>query len=163
MLQTFGSEPVGIYVSGNLTNTGVATAAGTNGSLTPKVILNSNATIIINKGTDTPGFFSQTWDSHGIKLGKVRYAGEGPGILESHGNLVIDTTNALQGGGIKMMRNSILDASDSNASTTIKTNGYALEIGGHDDAARNGFVLTYEQAASNGATASFNNAIFTTN
>ena len=158
-----GNRSIGIYVSGNLTNTGVATAAGTNGSLTPKVILNSNATIIINKGTDTPGFLSQTWDSHGIKLGKVRYAGEGPGILESHGNLVIDTTNALQGGGIKMMRNSILDASDSNASTTIKTNGYALEIGGHDDAARNGFVLTYEQAASNGATASFNNAIFTTN
>ena len=158
-----GNRSIGIYVSGNSTNTGVATAAGTNGSLTPKVILNSNATIIINKGTDTPGFLSQTWDSHGIKLGKVRYAGEGPGILESHGNLVIDTTNALQGGGIKMMRNSILDASDSNASTTIKTNGYALEIGGHDDAARNGFVLTYEQAASNGATASFNNAIFTTN
>ena len=157
-----GNRSVGIYVSGNSTNTGVATAAGTNGSLTPKVILNSNATIIINKGTDTPGFFSQTWDSHGIKLGKVRYAGEGPGILESHGNLVIDTTNALQGGGIKMMRNSILDASDSNASTTIKTNGYALEIGGHDDAARNGLALNFEQAASHGLTANFNNAVFTT-
>ena len=68
-----GNRSIGIYVSGNSTNTGVATAAGTNGSLTPKVILNSNATIIINKGTDTPRFFSQTWDSHGIKLGKVRY------------------------------------------------------------------------------------------
>ena len=156
-----GNRSVGIYVSGNATNHGVATdRAPVFNALTPKVILNNDAKIIINKGT---GSSFTTWDSHGIKLGKVRYAGEGPGILESHGNLVIDTTNALQGGGIKMMRNSILDASDSNASTTIKTNGYALEIGGHDDAARNGFVLTYEQAASNGATASFNNAIFTTN
>ncbi|MGB4914768.1 MAG: hypothetical protein WBP76_02145, partial [Leptotrichiaceae bacterium] len=128
-----GNRSVGIYVSGNATNHGVATdRAPVFNALTPKVILNNDAKIIINKGT---GFSFTTWDSHGIKLGKVRYAGEGPGILESHGNLVIDTTNALQGGGIKMMRNSILDASDSNASTTIKTNGYALEIGGHDDAA----------------------------
>jgi hypothetical protein len=112
-----GNRSIGIYVSGNQSNHGDATAAGSNGALTPKVILNNDATITINKGTDSS--FS-VWDSHGIKLGKVRYAGEGAGILESHGNLVIDTTNALQGGGIKMMRNSILDASDSNASTKLK-------------------------------------------
>ena len=155
-----GNRSIGIYVSGNSTNTGVATAAGTNGSLTPKVILNNNATIVINKGTDSS---FTVWDSHGIKLGKVRYAGEGPGILESHGALIIDTTNAREGGGIKMLRNSILDASYTTASTKITTNGYALEIGGHDDAAKNGLALNFEQAASHGLTASFNNAVFTTN
>ncbi|MGB5108488.1 MAG: autotransporter outer membrane beta-barrel domain-containing protein [Formosimonas sp.] len=154
-----GNRSLGIYVSGNSSNTGLASNAGSNNSLTPEVVLNGNANITINKGT---GSSSTTWDSHGIKLGKVRYAGEGAGILKSHGNLTIDTTNALQGGGIKMMRNSILDASDANASTTIKTNGYALEIGGHDDAARNGFSLSYEQAASHGISAAFNNAVFTT-
>jgi outer membrane autotransporter protein len=154
-----GNRSVGIYVSGNATNHGDATAAGSNGALTPKVILNNDATITINKGTDSS--FS-VWDSHGIKLGKVRYAGEGAGILESHGNLKIDTTNALQGGGIKMMRNSIFDASDSKSSTEVKTNGYALEIGGHDDQARNGSTTTFEQAASHGVSASFNNAVFTT-
>ena len=122
------------------------------------MILNGDANITINKGTDT-SFIA--WDSHGIKLGKIRYAGEGAGILESHGKLTIDTTKALQGGGIKMMRNSIFDASDANASTEIKTNGYALEIGGHDDGSRS--TGTFEQAASNGVTASFNNAVFTTN
>ena len=151
-----GNRSVGIYVSGNKTNYGAANALGLNGELTPKVILNGDAKIVINKGTGTS---FTTWDSHGVKLGKVRYAGEGAGILESHGALTIDTTNALQGGGIKMMRNSLLDASDAAASTTIKTNGYALEIGGHDDLSSSGF----EQAASHGLTASFNNAIFTTN
>ena len=154
-----GNRSIGIYVSGNQSNHGDATAAGSNGALTPKVILNNDATITINKGTDSS--FS-VWDSHGIKLGKVRYAGEGAGILESHGNLKIDTTNALQGGGIKMMRNSIFDASDSKSSTEVKTNGYALEIGGHDDQARNGSTTTFEQAASHGVSASFNNAVFTT-
>jgi outer membrane autotransporter protein len=153
-----GNRSIGIYVSGNQSNHGDATAAGANGSLTPKVILNGDANITINKGTDTS---SIAWDSHGIKLGKIRYAGEGAGILESHGKLTIDTTKALQGGGIKMMRNSIFDASDANASTEIKTNGYALEIGGHDDGSRS--TGTFEQAASNGVTASFNNAVFTTN
>ena len=153
-----GNRSIGIYVSGNQSNHGDATAAGANGSLTPKVILNGDANITINKGTDT-SFID--WDSHGIKLGKIRYAGEGAGILESHGKLTIDTTKALQGGGIKMMRNSIFDASDANASTEIKTNGYALEIGGHDDGSRS--TGTFEQAASNGVTASFNNAVFTTN
>ena len=152
-----GNRSIGIYVSGNQSNHGDATAAGANGSLTPKVILNGDANITINKGTDTS---SIAWDSHGIKLGKIRYAGEGAGILESHGKLTIDTTKALQGGGIKMMRNSIFDASDANASTEIKTNGYALEIGGHDDGSRS--TGTFEQAASNGVTASFNNAVFTT-
>jgi hypothetical protein len=112
-----GNRSVGIYVSGNKTNTGFATATGINGELTPKVILNGDANITINKGT---GFSLSTLDSHGIKLGKVRYAGEGAGILESHGALTIDTTNALQGGGIKMMRNSFFDASDAAASTTIR-------------------------------------------
>ena len=154
-----GNRSVGIYVSGNKTNYGAASALGTSGQFTPKVILNGDSNIVINKGTGTS---FTTWDSHGVKLGKVRYAGEGAGILESHGALSIDTTNALQGGGIKMMRNSLLDASDAAASTTIKTNGYALEIGGHDDAARNGFTLTFEQAASHGMTANFNNAVFTT-
>ena len=153
-----GNRSIGIYVSGNQSNHGDATAAGANGSLTPKVTLNGDASITINKGTDTSGI---AWDSHGIKLGKIRYAGEGAGILESHGKLTIDTTKALQGGGIKMMRNSIFDASDANTSTEIKTNGYALEIGGHDDGSRS--TGTFEQAASNGVTASFNNAVFTTN
>ena len=152
-----GNRSIGIYVSGNQSNHGDATAAGANGSLTPKVILNGDANITINKGTDT-SFIA--WDSHGIKLGKIRYAGEGAGILESHGKLTIDTTKAFEGGGIKMMRNSIFDASDANASTEIKTNGYALEIGGHDDGSRS--TGTFEQAASHGLTANFNNAVFTT-
>ena len=153
-----GNRSIGIYVSGNSSNLGDPLQPGTNGSLTPKVVLNGDSNIAISKGTDSSKF---VWDSHGIKLGKVRYAGEGSGILESHGALSIDTTKALQGGGIKMMRNSLLNAGYDTSSTTIKTNGYALEIGGHDDGARsNG---QFEQAASKGATATFRNAVFTTN
>lgn len=153
-----GNRSIGIYVSGNSSNLGDPLQPGTNGSLTPKVVLNGDSNIDIIKGSDTS---SAVWDSHGIKLGKVRYAGEGSGILESHGALSIDTTKALQGGGIKMMRNSLLNAGYDTSSTTIKTNGYALEIGGHDDGARsNG---QFEQAASKGATATFRNAVFTTN
>lgn len=153
-----GNRSIGIYVSGNSSNLGDPLQPGTNGSLTPKVVLNGDSNIAISKGTDSSTF---VWDSHGIKLGKVRYAGEGSGILESHGALSIDTTKALQGGGIKMMRNSLLNAGYDTSSTTIKTNGYALEIGGHDDGARsNG---QFEQAASKGATATFRNAVFTTN
>lgn len=153
-----GNRSIGIYVSGNSSNLGDPLQPGTNGSLTPKVVLNGDSNIAISKGTDSSML---VWDSHGIKLGKVRYAGEGSGILESHGALSIDTTKALQGGGIKMMRNSLLNAGYDTSSTTIKTNGYALEIGGHDDGARsNG---QFEQAASKGATATFRNAVFTTN
>lgn len=153
-----GNRSIGIYVSGNSSNLGDPLQPGTNGSLTPKVVLNGDSNIAISKGTDSSTF---VWDSHGIKLGKVRYAGEGSGILESHGALSIDTTKALQGGGIKMMRNSLLNAGYDTSSTTIKTNGYALEIGGHDDGARsNG---QFEQAASKGAAATFRNAVFTTN
>ena len=153
-----GNRSIGIYVSGNSSNLGDPLQPGTNGSLTPKVVLNGDSNIAISKGSDSSTF---VWDSHGIKLGKVRYAGEGSGILESHGALSIDTTKALQGGGIKMMRNSLLNAGYDTSSTTIKTNGYALEIGGHDDGARsNG---QFEQAASKGATATFRNAVFTTN
>ena len=150
-----GNRSIGIYVSGNSSNLGDPLQPGTNGSLTPKVVLNGDSNIAISKGTDSSTF---VWDSHGIKLGKVRNAGEGSGILESHGALSIDTTKALQGGGIKMMRNSLLNAGYDTSSTTIKTNGYALEIGGHDDGAR-----SIEQAASKGATATFRNAVFTTN
>ena len=153
-----GNRSIGIYVSGNSSNLRDPLQPGTNGSLTPKVVLNGDSNIAISKGTDSSTF---VWDSHGIKLGKVRYAGEGSGILESHGALSIDTTKALQGGGIKMMRNSLLNAGYDTSSSTIKTNGYALEIGGHDDGARsNG---QFEQAASKGATATFRNAVFTTN
>ena len=153
-----GNRSIGIYVSGNSSNLGDPLQPGTNGSLTPKVVLNGDSNIAISKGSDSS---TAVWDSHGIKLGKVRYAGEGSGILESHGALSIDTTKALQGGGIKMMRNSLLNAGYDTSSTTIKTNGYALEIGGHDDGARsNG---QFEQAASKGATATFRNAVFTTN
>ena len=153
-----GNRSIGIYVSGNSSNLGDPLQPGTNGSLTPKVVLNGDSNIAISKGSDSSAF---VWDSHGIKLGKVRYAGEGSGILESHGALSIDTTKALQGGGIKMMRNSLLNAGYDTSSSTIKTNGYALEIGGHDDGARsNG---QFEQAASKGATATFRNAVFTTN
>ena len=153
-----GNRSIGIYVSGNSSNLGDPLQPGTNGSLTPKVVLNGDSNIAISKGSDSSTF---VWDSHGIKLGKVRYAGEGSGILESHGALSIDTTKALQGGGIKMMRNSLLNAGYDTSSSTIKTNGYALEIGGHDDGARSN--AQFEQAASKGATATFRNAVFTTN
>ena len=153
-----GNRSIGIYVSGNSSNLGDPLQPGTNGSLTPKVVLNGDSNIAISKGSDSSAF---VWDSHGIKLGKVRYAGEGSGILESHGALSIDTTKALQGGGIKMMRNSLLNAGYDTSSSTIKTNGYALEIGGHDDGARSN--RQFEQAASKGATATFRNAVFTTN
>ena len=153
-----GNRSIGIYVSGNSSNLGDPLQPGTNGSLTPKVVLNGDSNIAISKGSDSS---TAVWDSHGIKLGKVRYAGEGSGILESHGALSIDTTKALQGGGIKMMRNSLLNAGYDTSSTTIKTNGYALEIGGHDDGARSN--AQFEQAASKGATATFRNAVFTTN
>ena len=152
-----GNRSIGIYVSGNNTNTGAATQTGANGSLTPKVILGGDSNIVINKGT---GNSIVTWDSHAIKLGKVRYAGDGAGILESHGKLTIDTTNAKSGGGIKMMRNSLLQADYATSSTNLKTSGYALEVGGHDDGARSSGA--FEQAASHGVSASFRDAVFTT-
>ena len=152
-----GNRSIGIYVSGNNTNTGAATQTGANGSLTPKVILGGDSNIVINKGTDNSNV---AWDSHAIKLGKVRYAGDGAGILESHGKLTIDTTKAKSGGGIKMMRNSLLQADYATSSTNLKTSGYALEIGGHDDGARSSGE--FEQAASHGVSASFRDAVFTT-
>ena len=152
-----GNRSIGIYVSGNNTNTGAATQTGANGSLTPKVILGGDSNIVINKGT---GNSIVAWDSHAIKLGKVRYAGDGAGILESHGKLTIDTTNAKSGGGIKMMRNSLLQADYATSSTNLKTSGYALEVGGHDDGARSSGA--FEQAASHGVSASFRDAVFTT-
>lgn len=152
-----GNRSIGIYVSGNNTNTGAATQTGANGSLTPKVILGGDSNIVINKGTDNS---IVAWDSHAIKLGKVRYAGDGAGILESHGKLTIDTTNAKSGGGIKMMRNSLLQADYATSSTNLKTSGYALEVGGHDDGARSSGA--FEQAASHGVSASFRDAVFTT-
>ena len=152
-----GNRSIGIYVSGNNTNTGAATQTGANGSLTPKVILGGDSNIVINKGTDNSIF---AWDSHAIKLGKVHYAGDGAGILESHGKLTIDTTNAKSGGGIKMMRNSLLQADYATSSTNLKTSGYALEVGGHDDGARSSGA--FEQAASHGVSASFRDAVFTT-
>ena len=152
-----GNRSIGIYVSGNNTNTGAATQTGANGSLTPKVILRGDSNIVINKGTDNSNV---AWDSHAIKLGKVRYAGDGAGILESHGKLTIDTTKAKSGGGIKMMRNSLLQADYATSSTNLKTSGYALEIGGHDDGARSSGE--FEQAASHGVSASFRDAVFTT-
>ena len=152
-----GNRSIGIYVSGNNTNTGAATQTGANGSLTPKVILGGDSNIVINKGTDNS---IVAWDSHAIKLGKVHYAGDGAGILESHGKLTIDTTNAKSGGGIKMMRNSLLQADYATSSTNLKTSGYALEVGGHDDGARSSGA--FEQAASHGVSASFRDAVFTT-
>ena len=153
-----GNRAVGIYVSGNASNYKGANETGSNGQLTPIVILKgAKNSIVLNKGSDSS---SIDWDSSGIKLGKTRNMGEGPGILESHGELTIDTTNALNGSGIKMVRNSLLKADYDASSTIIKTNGYALEIGTHDDTTSNG---EFEQAASHNVIASFKNAIFTTN
>ena len=153
-----GNRAVGIYVSGNATNYNGANETGSSGQLTPIVILKgAKNSIVLNKGSDSS---SLDWDSSGIKLGKARNMGEGPGILESHGELTIDTTNALNGSGIKMVRNSLLKADYDASSTIIKTNGYALEIGTHDDTTSNG---EFEQAASHNVIASFKNAIFTTN
>ena len=153
-----GNRAVGIYVSGNATNYNGANETGSSGQLTPIVILKgAKNSIVLNKGSDSS---SLDWDSSGIKLGKTRNMGEGPGILESHGELTIDTTNALNGSGIKMIRNSLLKADYDTSSTIIKTNGYALEIGTHDDTNSNG---EFEQAASHNVSASFKNAIFTTN
>lgn len=152
-----GNRSIGIYVSGNQTNHKAAEDTGVEGQLTPIVVLNGkNNKIIINQGSDTS---TLNWDSNGIKLGKTRNTGEGPGILESHGNLTIDTTNARNGNGIKMVRNSLFKANYDKSATTIKTNGYALEIGTHDDATKDG---KYEQAAAHGVRASFKDAVFTT-
>ncbi|SCC08600.1 autotransporter outer membrane beta-barrel domain-containing protein [Gilliamella intestini] len=152
-----GNRSIGIYVSGNPTNHDTADKVGASGQLTPKVILKGGKnTITINKGSDTSAL---KWDSAAIKLGKTRNTGEGAGILESYGELTIDTTNALEGSGIKMIRNSLLKADYENSTTIIKTGGYALEIGTHDDANSTG---QFEQAASHGVKASFKNAIFTT-
>lgn len=152
-----GNRSIGIYVSGNQTNHDAADSVGSQGQLTPKVILKGEKnTITINKGSDNSML---KWDSIGVKLGKTRNTGEGAGIIESYGELTIDTTNALQGSGIKMVRNSLFKADYDKSSTIVKTNGYALEIGTHDDATSNG---EFEQAASHGLNASFKDAIFTT-
>lgn len=149
-----GNRSIGIYVSGNAKNHGAATDTGPDGQLTPEVILeggDSTYKITINKGNDSS---LTEWDSHAIKLGKVRNTGEGSGILRSHGKLEINTENALYGGGIKMLRNSLLQADYDTSATKIRTAGYALQIGGTDDSA--------EFAASHGVKAYFHNADFQT-
>lgn len=162
---------IGIYVSGNRWNQGTADEAGPDGTLTPKVVLN-NSNITLSKAdkagsaTGLLGVGGDIWDSHAIKLGKVRNTGEGAGILESKGALVIDTT-AVEGGGIKMLRNSTLKADFDDSSTRINTAGYALQIGGDDDAnieKKWGIPMGFEhsQAGSHSVSASFKNAVFTT-
>lgn len=152
-----GNQSIGIYVSGNFTNHGDARDAGPNGQKTPVVRLKgANNNITIKKGTDRQIL---KLDSYGIKLGKTRNIGQGAGILESYGALNIDTTDALFGSGIKMVRNSLLLANYENSTTKINTNGYALEIGTHDDITRN---FKFEQSASREVKAFFKDAIFTT-
>lgn len=154
-----GNRAIGIYVSGNKNNHGDAESEGPNGELTPIVVLNGENNYITIKKGDELNNKNQQWDSSAVKLGKVRNTGSGAGILESHHNLYIDTTDALHGSGIKMLRNSVLKADYADSSTTIKTNGYALEIGTHDDKNSSGKL---EQAASKNVMASFKNAVFTT-
>lgn len=156
-LNISADRAIGIYASGNRFNTGAADQTGLRGSLTPKVVLN-NSSITLNPSDSTVTSTFQ-WDSHAIKLGKVRNAGEGAGILESRGALVIDTTHAVHGGGIKLLRNSQLIANSASSSTDIRTNGYALEIGGRDDMNSSG---QYDHSASHGVIASFRNARFST-
>lgn len=154
----YADRGIGIYVSGNPSNQGAADQAAANGSITPRVKINNTDITLhqANKTGQATGIFGiggNVWDSHGIKLGKVRSVGEGAGILVSTGALNIDTT-AVEGGGIKMLRNSTLKVDDTNSSTTIKTNGYALQIGGRDDAD--------VQAGSHFVAAAFKDAVFTT-
>lgn len=157
-VDVFADRGVGIYVSGNRYNQGAANDAAANGSITPRVRINDTDITLhqankTGQATGIIGIGGNVWDSHGIKLGKVREVGEGAGILESAGALNIDTT-AVEGGGIKMLRNSTLKADYANSTTTIKTNGYALQIGGRDDANL--------QAGSHSVEAAFKDAIFTT-
>lgn len=154
---------IGIYASGNRFNQGAADAVGT--WATPKVVLNGDSNITLNapdaRKTTALTVFN-LWDSHGIKLGKVRNAGEGAGILESNGRLTIDTTRAPAGGGIKLLRNSVIAADGANSVTTVKTNGYALQIGGNDDFLYSRSGRVNEQAGSHHVEARFKNAVFET-
>lgn len=147
---SIGDRSLGIYISGNK-----GAAAGDSGSA--KVILN-HSNFLQKASSEDKNAFTGFWDSHAIKLGRGR-DGEGNGILISTGNMNINTTEVVEGGGIKILGNSQLLANSDTSSTSIKTKGYALEIGGVDD--QNG-DLTFDFATSKDITAAFNNAVFTT-
>ena len=148
--KTEGDRSLGIYISGNK-------GAGVGNEGMPKVTL-KDSNFILKASSNDKDAFTGFWDSHAIKIGRGR-DGEGSGILISTGNMNIDTTQIVEGGGIKMLGNSQFFADADTASTTIKTKGYALEIGGVDDQNSN---LTFDFATSNGLAAKFNNAVFST-
>ena len=148
--KTEGDRSLGIYISGNK-------GAGVGDEGMPKVTL-KDSNFILKASSNDKDAFTGFWDSHAIKIGRGR-DGEGSGILISTGNMNIDTTQIVEGGGIKMLGNSQFFADADTASTTIKTKGYALEIGGVDDQNSN---LTFDFVTSNGLAAKFNNAVFST-
>lgn len=110
-----GGRQEAIYVSGK----GIGASA-----VTSTVILEGNSTIkLSNAGVS---------DNSAIKLGKSRTVGTGAGELYSYGHLDIDMTNS-KGSAIKLAAyGSLLKADYDTSSTTIKTNGNALNVGQND-------------------------------
>lgn len=137
-----GGRQEGIYISGQ---------GAAEGSKISTVILNGDSKITLLNGEGT--------DNSAIKIGKSRAIGTGAGILESHGNMIInmDGTNGTntETAAIKLaVSGSTLKADYDTSSTTVTTkNGNVLNIGYNDWGT---------QVASTGISTSFRNANFTT-
>ncbi|WP_054179344.1 hypothetical protein [Trabulsiella odontotermitis] len=131
-----GGRQEAIYISGkgNAADSKVST-----------VILNGNSSITLKNGKGT--------DNSAIKIGKSRSIETGEGYLESHGQMDIDMTNT-PGAAIKMaVSGSTLKAGFANSSTSIKTNGNAINVGQQDWGT---------QRSASGISALFKDAVFVT-
>ncbi|WP_170126546.1 autotransporter outer membrane beta-barrel domain-containing protein [Leminorella richardii] len=131
-----GGRQEGIYISGQ----GDVTDA-----VASRVILEGDSTITLNNGKGS--------DNSAIKVGKSRAVGSGRGELYSYGNMHIDMANT-SGSAIKLAVNGTKLIADSDtSSTTVISNGNALNVGQNDWGV---------ESSSDDITASFNNASFST-
>lgn len=110
-----GGRQEGIYISGQ----GDVTDA-----VASRVILEGDSTITLNNGKGS--------DNSAIKVGKSRAVGSGRGELYSYGNMHIDMANT-SGSAIKLAVNGTKLIADSDtSSTTVISNGNALNVGQND-------------------------------
>lgn len=108
---------VGIYVSGE----------------DSKVVLNDSEIKISGKGTVRNGSEQYGSNSSALKIGKARQTGKGAGIIESKGNMVIDTKDSPYAPAVRLLGDgSTLKADFENSSAKIESAGNVILYGIED-------------------------------
>ncbi|MBN6711566.1 hypothetical protein JFL47_10085 [Haemophilus haemoglobinophilus] len=108
---------IGIYVSGE----------------NSKVVLNDSEIKISGKGTVKNGSEEYGSNSSALKIGKARQTGKGAGIIESKGNMVIDTKDSPYAPAVRLLGDgSTLKADFDNSSAKIESAGNAVLYGIED-------------------------------